>query len=144
MQPRILLIEDDAGRIEIFERWISGTEFTLVAARSGGQAMGMLRHGGHAVAGLLLDHDLSDSPMTAVDTTLSTSHLLPSIRQNIPRHVPVLIHSHSLSKPVTMRRTLEAAGFSVTLARFALLHREPGRFFAWLEAVRENWDPEGD
>lgn len=144
MQPRILLIEDDAGRIEVFERWISGTEFILVAARSGGQAMGMLRHGGRAVAGLLLDHDLSDSPLTATDTTLSTSHLLPSIQQNIPRHVPVLIHSHNLSKPITMQRTLEAAGFSVTRTRFVLLHREPARFFTWLEAVRENWDPEGD
>jgi CheY-like chemotaxis protein len=113
LKPRILLIEDDPGRIEVFTRWLAGTEFVLVVARSGGQALGMLAKGAEGVAGLLLDHDLSDSPLTTTDMTLSASNVLPSIQRRLPRQVPILIHSHNLNKPVTMQR--------------ALRHSEPAR-----------------
>ena len=46
----------------------------VVEVRSGGQALGMLAKGStDAVAGILLDHDLSDSPLTDMDSGLSTS-----------------------------------------------------------------------
>jgi CheY-like chemotaxis protein len=140
LKPRIVLIEDDAGRIDAFTRWLEGTEFVLVTARSGGQAMGMLSQGAEGVAGLLLDHDLSDSPLTEIDMTLSASDLLTLIGRNLPRHVPVLIHSHNASKPVTMHRTLVSAGFSVSRIRFATLANDPGLFAHWLDEVRDNWD----
>lgn len=143
LKPCILLIEDDVGRIEVFNRWLEGTEFVLVVARSGGQALGMLSKGStEAVAGILLDHDLSDSPITDVDHGISTSDVMPLIQRRVRRSVPVLIHSHNANKPVWMQRALESAGFSVKRVRFALLASEPSRFFEWLEDVRDNWDPD--
>jgi CheY-like chemotaxis protein len=141
--PRILLIEDDAGRIESFTRWLAGTEFVLVVARSGGQALGMLAKGStEAVAGILLDHDLSDSPLTQTDCLLSASNVIPLIQRRVRPSVPVLIHSHNTSKPVRMQRALEATGFSVTRIRFATLAQSDGLFGQWLQDVRVNWDPE--
>jgi hypothetical protein len=104
--------------------------------------MGMLCHGAEGVAGMLLVHDLSDSPLTTTDAMLSASNRLPLIQRSVPRRVPVLIHSHNSSKPVTMQRLLESAGFSVTRLRFDTRERGPTRFSAWLEDVRDNWDPE--
>ncbi len=60
LKPRILLIEDDSGRIDVFTRWLKDTEFVLATVRSGGQALGMLSKGStESIAGILLDHDLS-------------------------------------------------------------------------------------
>jgi CheY-like chemotaxis protein len=143
LRPRLLLVEDDAGRIDLFSKWLDGTEFVLVTARSGGQAIGMLKKGLDGVAGVMLDHDLSDSPLTSVDAQLSSSALIPLLQRRLPRHVPVLIHSHNLNKPVTMQRALEASGHSVNRIRFSTLMREPARFVEWLEDVRDNWDSEG-
>ena len=57
--------------------------------------MGMLTRGGtEAIAGVLLDHDLSDSPLVESDLALSTSNVLPLIMRNVSRTAPVLIHSH--------------------------------------------------
>lgn len=141
LKPRILLIEDDSGRIEVFSRWLSGTEFVLVPVRSGGQAMGMLSRGSTAaIAGVLLDHDLSDSPFTEADLRLSASDVIPLLKQKVRRAVPVLIHSHNAHKPPVMQRSLESDGFSVTRIRFAALTE--GRFAEWLEDVRDNWESE--
>lgn len=142
LHPRLLLIEDDAGRIEKFTHWIEGSEFVMVVARSGGQALGMLSKGFDGVAGVMLDHDLSDAPLTSVDAQLSSSTLMPLLQRRLPRHVPVLIHSHNLNKPVAMERALEASGHSVTRIRFSALMHEPSHFAQWLEDVRDNWDPD--
>jgi len=142
LKPRLLLVEDDAGRIEIFSNWLADTEFVLVTARSGGQAIGMLSKGFDGVAGLMLDHDLSDAPLTSVDPQLSSSALIPLLQRRLPRHVPVLIHSHNLNKPVVMQLALEASGHSVTRIRFSALMHEPGKFTEWFEDVRDNWDPD--
>ena len=80
-----------------------------------------------AIAGVLLDHDLSDSPLTPHDLVLSTSNLMPVLVRRLPRTAPVLIHSHNASKPVVMQRMLQTAGFSVTRMRFATL-RSPRRW----------------
>ena len=141
LKPRILLIEDDSGRIDVFTRWLKDTEFVLATVRSGGQALGMLSKGStEAIAGILLDHDLSDSPFTETDLSLSASNVLPLIKRKVRRSVPVLIHSHNANKPPAMQRSLEADGFSVTRIRFAILTEE--RFRLWLDEVRDNWDPE--
>jgi len=140
LKPRLVLIEDDLGRIEHFARWLTGSEFVLVTARSGGQALGLLRHGAQGMAGLMLDHDLSNAPLTAADATLSTSDLMPLIQRTVPRCVPVLIHSHSISKPKAMERTLQQVGFSVTRVRFALLQSAPALFSRWLDDVRDAWE----
>ena len=41
LEPRLVLVEGDAGRIGLFSRWLEPTEFVLVAARSGGQTLGL-------------------------------------------------------------------------------------------------------
>jgi len=142
LRPRLLLVEDDVGRVDLFSKWLQDSEFVLVTARSGGQAIGMLSKGFDGVAGLMLDHDLSDAPLTTVDLQLSSSELMPLLQRRLPRHVPVLIHSHNLNKPVIMQRALEASGHSVTRIRFSALEQEPKRFNEWLQDVRDNWDPE--
>jgi len=140
LNPRIILIEDDPGRTDRIAHWLAGTEFVLVVARSGGQALGLLGKGSTAaIAGLMLDHDLSDSPLTEMDRQLSTSNVMPLVIQRVRRSVPVLIHSHNASKPASMQRMLEAAGFSVTRIRFAELTEE--RFREWLQETRDNWEP---
>lgn len=146
LKPRILLIEDDPGRIEAFRQWLEGTEFVLEVARSGGRALGALGRGSiHTVAGILLDHDLSDSPVGEHDRQLSVSDVLPKVKEAFlgrPGLPPVLIHSHSLSKPREMQKELEKSRFKVTRIRFELLETEPALFRRWLEEVRESWDPD--
>ena len=145
MKPRILLVEDDAGRIALFARWLEGSEFVLVVVRSGGHAMGMLEKGStEAIAGILLDHDLSDSPFTDVDRLLSTSDIMPLIQRRVRRTTPILIHSHNANKPVWMQKALESSGFTVSRIRFATLASEPSKFHNWLEDVRDNWSFESD
>lgn len=141
LKPRILLIEDDAGRIDVFTRWLKDSEFVLVVCRSGGQALGMLSQGkNNAIAGIMLDHDLSDSPITETDLSLSTSNVLPLIVTTVRKWVPVLIHSHNFNKPPKMQRFLESGGMTVTRIRFAALTHE--RFIEWLNEVWDNWEPE--
>lgn len=145
LKPRLVLVEDDPGRIEVFTTWIDATEFVLVVARSGGQALGMFGKGStQAIAGLMLDHDLSDSPITEMDHMLSTSDVLPAIRRHVRRTVPILIHSHNANKPVAMQRTLSAAGFSVTRVRFATLVQDGSLFERWLQDVRDSWETDSD
>ena len=142
MRPRLLLIEDDEARILWFRRWTQDSGFVLVEARSAGQALGFLSKGSNeAVAGLLLDHDLSDSPFVDNDLRMSTSDLMPKIVRGMDRRSPVLIHSHNATKPPHMQRMLETAGFTVTRARFAVL--DALRMAAWLEEVRDCWEDRG-
>lgn len=99
----------------------------------------MLRQSGtEAIAGILLDHDLTDSAFTERDMALSTTDVLPLLIQRIKHTVPVLIHSHNVSKLIVMQRKLAASGFSVTRIRFDTLTKESVE--EWLEEVRDNWD----
>ncbi len=142
-KPRILLIDDEAGRIslKIFECWVRNTEFVLVVTRSGGLALGMHGNGStEVVAGLLLDHDLSDSPLTPTDMISLATDLIPLIKKQIRRLVPVLILLHIASKPVVMQRALTSDGFTATRTRFASLTEES--FRALLDYVRDNWVPD--
>ena len=95
-----------------------------------------------AVAGILLDHDLSDSAFIDMDRHLSATQVIPLIQRRVRPSVPILIHSHNVNRPVAMRRALESSGFSVTRVRFATLASHPGLFLQWLEEVRDIWEPE--
>lgn len=145
LKPRLLLVEDDEGRIDRFSRWVEGSGFVLVAVRSGGQALGMLSKGStEAIAGILLDHDPSDSPFTQMDHMLCTSDIMPLIQRGAMRTTPILIRSHNANKPVWMQEDLESSGFTVTRIRFPLLADDPSRFQDWFAEVRDNWDFESD
>src|SRR4051794_17304931 len=103
--PRILLIEDNAERIVRFRDWIFGTEFVLIEASSAGRAMGILRKGlTEGIAGILLDHDLDEQPVTDVDRQMSASNLMDALVLSVARTVPILIHSMNASKPQLMER----------------------------------------
>lgn len=139
LSPRILLIEDNAERIALIREWLIGTEFVLIEASSGGRAKGILRKGGTAgIAGVMLDHDLEQQPMTPTDLLMSASHLMDSIVFSIPKTAPILIHSMNASKPPHMEKRLKSEGFSVTRIRMAILNRE--NFHQWLQEVRDNWE----
>lgn len=139
LTPRILLIEDNAERIALFRDWLLGSEFVLIEASSGGRAKGILRKGSTGgIAGVMLDHDLDQQPMTPTDLLMSASNLIDSIVSSIPRSVPILIHSMNASKPPIMQKQLASAGFSVTRIRMTALTRE--NFYEWLQDVRDNWE----
>lgn len=139
LKPRLLLIEDSAHRIEAFSEWLAGSEFVLVVCRSGGQAMGMLSKGGtEGIAGLMLDHDLTDATITEADQRLSTTNVVPLIVANIRRNTPVLIHSHNPGHAAKMHLRLEAARMQVTRTPFAKLTRQT--FTRWLVEVRDYWE----
>lgn len=141
-RPRLLLIEDDTGRVDVFKRWLEGTEFVLVHVRSAGQALGFIaRDGGAVTAGVMLDHDLTDATLTESDRSLSTSDVLPLLTRRLDKLTPVLIHSHNLSRPPAMERMLKSAGFSVTRRRFDQWNAE--LFAAWLVEVRDAWETRG-
>lgn len=138
-KPRILLIEDDARRIEQFRAWIEATEFVLIEAKSAGRATGMLRKGmTDGIAGVCLDNDLQKQPITEADRSLSGADLIQAIAHSVPRTVPILIHSGHAIQPAVMERQLAAAGFCVTRIPMFLLSHEA--FASWLDEVRDNWD----
>lgn len=138
LRPRILLIEDNPERIATFRLWLEGTEFVLIEASSGGRARGILRKGmTDGIAGLCLDHDLDQQPVTSTDY-LSASEFMSAIVLSLPRTVPILIHSMNAQKPPQMERQLVSGGFSVTRCRMAALTRE--RFAEWIEEVRDIWE----
>jgi len=138
LRPRILLIEDSDERIATFRRWLVGTEFVLIEASSGGRARGILRKGmTDGIAGLCLDHDLDQQPVTSTDY-LSASGFMSAIVLSLPKTVPVLIHSMNAQKPPQMERQLVSEGFSVTRRRMSDLTQE--RFLEWLEEVRDSWE----
>lgn len=139
LKPRILLVEDDPGRILRFRHWLENSGFVLIEASSAGRALGILRKGmTDGIAGIALDHDLNLQPVTESDMSLSGSNLIDAITASIPRHVPILIHSMNAYKPPQMQRRLEAAGFSVT--RIGMDRLSGDKFTAWLQDVRDNWE----
>lgn len=133
LKPRLLLIEDDADRIALFRQWVVDTRFILVEATSGGQAVGLVNHGGEGVAGIMLDHDLNTSPKTLQDQITSGSNVVASIIKHIPKTVPILVHSMNVTKGAQMFRRLRGGGFSATRIRMAALTQL--RFNHWLEDV---------
>ncbi len=90
----------------------------------------------------MLDHALSDSLLTSIGAMWPASNLIPAIQRDVSRHVPVVIHSHNVSKPVTPEHALVSVRFSVTRIRFATLLRDASLFTNWLDDVRDSWEPE--
>ncbi len=137
LRPRILLIEDNSGRIELFRRWLEDSHFVLIEATTGGQAMGVVSRGAEGIAGICLDHDLNTQPKTDMDSRTSGSDIVTAICNRFPRTVPILVHSMNTTYGHEMHKRLEGAGFSATRIRMADL--DALRFAAWLEEVRDNW-----
>ncbi len=138
LQPRILLIEDNEDRIRLFRDWLKGSSFVLVEATSGGQAMGVLKRGSQGVAGVCLDHDLNSRPRTQSDEWVSGSDVVNAIVANVPKWIPILVHSMNVTRAPQMVKRLQGAGFSATRIRMVALDQV--RFLNWLNEVTDNWD----
>lgn len=138
LRPRILLIEDNPDRNALFREWLQGTPYLLIEATTGGQAMGLLRHGAEGIAGICLDHDLNSRPMTAADEWVSGSNVATRICEKVPKAVPVLVHSMNTIKAPEMVKRLSGAGFSVTRRRMCILNR--AMFHSWLTEVDDAWE----
>ena len=140
LKPRILLIEDNADRIEIFREWVEGSPFALIEATSGGQALGTLQRGSEGIAGICLDHDLNARPRTQSDEWVSGSDVVSKIIANVPKWIPILVHSMNVTHAPRMVKRLHGAGFSVTRISMVVLNH--GSFLRWLQDVIDNWDLE--
>lgn len=110
----------------------------LVHAASAGRVLGILKRDSNQYAGVMLDHDLQTQAATTTDMELSGSTVVMWIKDMVPTDVPILIHSMNFSRAPEMKRSLEAAGFSVTRIAMDMLERE--HFHSWLNEVRDNWD----
>jgi len=89
---RILLIEDNIDRVNIFKQWLCD-DGLLTVASSAGIAMGILprdnnRKNGRVYSGILLDHDLQEQLITDSDQYLSSTNLIDLIIENIEKDVP--------------------------------------------------------
>ncbi|MDP1740961.1 cyclic-phosphate processing receiver domain-containing protein [Polaromonas sp.] len=138
LQPRVLLIEDNADRIALFRQWLSGTPYIPVEVTSGGQAMGMLKYGAEGVAGICLDHDLNSQPRTLSDEWVSGSDVVNLICRKVPKTVPILVHSMNTVKAPDMVKRLSGAGFSVMRIRMVILNQ--ANFSDWLADVSISWE----
>ena len=138
LKPRLLLIEDNAERIALFRTWVANTPYVLIEATTGGQAMGVVSRGGEGLAGICLDHDLNTAPKTQQDESTSGSNVVGAIINNIPKTVPILVHSMNTSMGEKMFRRLLGAGFSATRIRMSIL--DAAKFAQWLQDVSYNWD----
>ena len=134
---RLLLIEDDNDRVELFKSWLPD-EFRLVHAGSAGRALGVLQRDRNAFAGLLLDHDLQEQVVTQHDRLLSGSDVVSKIIELVRPETPILVHSMNPSDGPRMQKRLERAGFTVNRLPMAAMTEE--YFKNWLEEVREYWD----
>ncbi|MBF0231787.1 MAG: hypothetical protein HQK65_01940 [Desulfamplus sp.] len=139
---RILLIEDNIKRINIFKQWVG--RYTLLSiVSSAGAAMGMLRRdnnnrNGRVYSGILLDHDLQEQAITVSDLSLSSTNLIDLIIENIENNVPILMHSMNEVQSITMKKRLEAAGFEVTQIPMQKLEKQA--FDDWLKYCYELWE----
>lgn len=138
LKPRLLLIEDNQDRIDLFRAWVVGTPYVLIEATTGGQAMGVVNRGGDGVAGICLDHDLNSAPKTEQDNSTSGSNVVNAIIKHIAKTTPILVHSMNTTMDDQMHRRLKGSGFSATRIRMAILDER--RFRQWLEEVTENWE----
>jgi|GEM_PF-907452 len=143
---RLLIVEDNADRIERFRSWLPADAHPVFATGAG-RALGILRRCGRDprdrrrrsldYAGLLLDHDLVEQVAAEGEEGFSGSHVTAAVIERISVEVPILIHSMNLTRARAMQSRLEQAGFWVTRIPMSALNQD--RLLAWLDEVRENW-----
>lgn len=135
---RLLLIEDDIGRVEDFRAWLPSWAM-LVWAQSAGAALGVIRRdSGRVYGGVLLDHDLEQRAKTMDDESLSGTDVALALVQHFSTDVPILIHSMNQVHVPRVARQLEDRGFWVT--RIPFYNLSEARFRAWLDEARDIWE----
>jgi CheY-like chemotaxis protein len=135
---RLLLIEDNPDRVELFRSWIP-PGVHIVRARSGGSAIGIIRRDvGRVYGGILLDHDLQEQTITAADVRLSGSNVVLELINHFSRDIPILVHSTNQIQGPQMVNKLERAGFWVS--HVPMYNLEEKNFAEWLQEARELWE----
>jgi len=128
---RLLVVEDDISRINLFQSWCPIT-VRLVWAKSAGVALGILqRDRGKVYSGILLDHDLLEQTITSSDEYLNGFQVVQAIINNTSPDVPILIHSMNHLQAPLMQSQLEDAGFCVTRIPMSVLDQK--KFLQWLD-----------
>ncbi len=134
---KILIVEDDRKREELFRSWMPD-DFRAIFAKTAGTALGMLeRDRGYIYAGVCLDHDLQQRAVIASDHNLSGTTVVRAVTKYISPDIPVLIHSRNLKRARFMANKLFDAGFDVVRIPMDELGCE--MFQEWLEEVKETW-----
>ena len=135
---RLLVIEDDTGRVEMLRNWLP-ERIKLVVAPSAGAAIGILkRDRGNVYGGIMLDHDLQQRAMTSMDKALSGTDVTQAIINTVSPDVPVLIHSMNSAGSSDMAAILQKAGFEVTRIPIDKLDREI--LTEWMEEAYGLWE----
>ncbi len=137
---RLLLVEDDDGRVEMFRSWVP-PGVHIVWARSAGLAIGMIRRDRSVdYGGVLLDHDLQQQVITSGDRSLSGSNVALELIANKYFDVPVLVHSTNQVQRPRMVSQLDRAGFWVT--HLPMYNMTQELFSAWVLEAKEIWEAE--
>jgi CheY-like chemotaxis protein len=131
--PRLLVVEDNADRIELFKQWIPD-HVRVTWALSAGRAMRIVElDAGKVYQGILLDFDLGDQKANPDEAGLSGRDVAKRVARHIDPEVPILIHSINRAGARAMERILEPAGFDVVRAPFTVLTE--ARLRRWIETL---------
>jgi len=134
---RLLVVEDNAERIALFERWLP-PDVRVTFARSAGRAMRIIElDAGRVYAGMLLDHDLVDQNASESELGLSGRHVVDRIIRHVDPDAAMLVHSINPGGARMMVQRLEAAGFWTTRLPFTVLNEAKLR--AWIDEIRRYW-----
>ena len=134
---RLLLIEDDLGRVADF-RGLLPEWAKLVWVQSAGSAIGLIsRDRGYLYGGILLDHDLAQRAITEDDYSLSGTDVALALVEHFSIDIPILIHSTNQVHVPRIVRQLEDKGFWVT--RIPFFDMSDSAFLEWLNEARELW-----
>jgi CheY-like chemotaxis protein len=133
---RVLIIEDDARRVEQLCAWLEADVRPVVAAGPG-RALGILsRDRGTVYAGILLDQDIQSPDASSGEETFGENAVVESIVANVSRDVPILVHSMNSRLAPEMVERLLRAGFSVT--RIPMTHLTREALAEWMGEVRDS------
>lgn len=135
---RLLLVEDDIGRVQDFRAWLPAWT-KLVWVQSAGAAIGLIRRDhGHVYGGVLLDHDLGQRTRTTDDELLSGTDVALALVEHFSIDIPILIHSTNQVQVLRVIRQLEDKGFWVT--RIPYYEMTEKAFRTWLDEARAIWE----
>lgn len=134
---RLLLIEDDVGREQMFRTWLpSGV--LLHWAQSAGTAIGVIRRDrGHVWSGVMLDHDLDQRARTDEDLGLSGTDVAMALMQHFSIDIPILVHSTNQIQAPRVARQLTHKGFWVS--HIPYYHLTEQAFTEWVGEALAIW-----
>lgn len=137
---RILIIEDNEERIDLFKQWMP-LDIAAIYVRSAGRAVRVIElDQGSIYSGICLDHDLDEQTIVNLEKELSGMEVARYIARNISRNAPILVHSMNFGGGTSMTRALEAQGFTVSRIPFDRMTEK--KLLDWIADVRAEWEYE--